>query len=80
MPKVIIRVATPVVSPFNPGPQHDDDFTDAFRSMLRNVRVVTLQTADAVEREYEKAADAPQSTILVEYTKLYQAVPSGVKA
>ena len=80
VPKVIIRVATPVVSPFNPGPQHDDDFTDAFRAMLRNVRVVTLQTADAVEREYEKAADAPQSTILVEYTKLYQAVPSGVKA
>ena len=33
-PKVIIRVAVPVTHPFNPGPQHDDDFTDAFGKML----------------------------------------------
>lgn len=78
VPKVIIRVAVPIVSPFNPGPQHDDDFTEAFRAMLRNVKVVTLQTADTVGIEYDKAASAPQSTILVEYTKLYQSVPSGV--
>jgi pyruvate/2-oxoglutarate/acetoin dehydrogenase E1 component len=79
-PKVIIRVAVPIVSPFYPGPQHDDDFTEAFRLMLRSVKVVTLQTADAIEREYKKAASAPHSTILVEYTKLYNAVPSGVKS
>jgi pyruvate/2-oxoglutarate/acetoin dehydrogenase E1 component len=80
VPKVIIRVAVPIVSPFYPGPQHDDDFTEAFRSMLRNVKVVTLQTAEAIEREYRKAATAPHSTILVEHTKLYNAVPSGVKS
>lgn len=78
-PKVIIRVATPVVSPFYPGPQHDDDFTDVFRSMCRTVKVVTLQTADAIKREYQRALEADHSTILVEYTKLYNAVPSAVK-
>jgi pyruvate/2-oxoglutarate/acetoin dehydrogenase E1 component len=77
-PKVLIRVAVPIVSPFYPGPQHDDDFTEAFKSMLRTVRVVTLQTADAIEREYQIAANDTRSTILVEYTKLYGAVPSGV--
>jgi pyruvate/2-oxoglutarate/acetoin dehydrogenase E1 component len=79
-PRVIIRVAVPVTIGFNPGPQHDDDFTKAFEDMCRSVKVVTLQTADAIEREYLKAATAPHSTILVEYTKLYNAIPSGVKA
>jgi pyruvate/2-oxoglutarate/acetoin dehydrogenase E1 component len=78
-PRVLIRVAVPVIAPFYPGPQHDDDFSDQFQEMLRNVRVVKLQTADAIEREYEKAAKAPWSTILVEYTKLYGTItPSGV--
>ncbi len=77
-PKVIIRVATPIVSPFYPGPQHDDDFTDAFDKMLRHVRVVKLHTPDAVEREYRKAAEANHSTLLVEYTALYGSTPSGV--
>lgn len=78
-PRVIIRVAIPSVSPFYPGPQHDDDFSDAFESMCRTIKVVKLQTADAILREYRKAVTAPHSTILVEYTKLYGSqVPSGV--
>lgn len=79
-PRVIIRVAVPIVQGFYPGPQHDDDFTKAFEEMCRSVKVVTLQTPDAIEREYLKAATAPHSTILVEYTKLYDAIPSGVKS
>lgn len=80
-PKVIIRVATPITAPFYPGPQHDDDFTEAFRDMLRHVKVVTLQTPDSITREYQKAAHANHSTILVEYTALYgNAVPSAVKS
>jgi pyruvate/2-oxoglutarate/acetoin dehydrogenase E1 component len=79
-PRVLIRVAVPIVSPFYPGPQHDADFTGLFRDMLHNVRVVALQTPDSVEREYEKAANSPWSTILVEYTKLYGAIPSGVRS
>lgn len=79
-PRVIVRVATPITSPFNPGPQHDDDFTEAFRDMCRTVKVVTLQTPDSIDREYRKAAAAPHSTILVEYTALYKQTPSGVTA
>jgi pyruvate/2-oxoglutarate/acetoin dehydrogenase E1 component len=79
-PKVIIRVAVPAVSEkFDPGPQHDDDFTEAFRSMLRTVKVVTLRTAEGVLPAYREAFHASHSTILVEYTALYNAIPSGVK-
>lgn len=78
-PRVIIRVATPITQGFYPGPQHDDDFTDAFRAMLRTVKVVTLTTAGAIMPEYQQAVAAQYSTILVEYTALYGAVPSGVK-
>lgn len=78
-PRVVIRVAVPSTAPFYPGPQHDDDFTEAFQMMLRNVKVARLQTAEAVIREYRKAQVAAHSTILVEYTDLYRScIPSGV--
>lgn len=79
-PRVIIRVATPSISPFYPGPQHDDDFSDEFASMLRHVKVKKLTTSDSIEREYLEAVNAPHSTILVEYTALYGAIPTGVPA
>jgi pyruvate/2-oxoglutarate/acetoin dehydrogenase E1 component len=79
-PRVIIRVASPRVPGFDPGPQHDDDLGDAFRLMLRTVKVVRLGAAEEIMPEYQRAAEAPHSTILVEYTALYGAVPSGVKA
>lgn len=77
-PKVIIRVAAPSKRPLDPGPQHDDDFTEPFRLMLRTVRVVTLDDAAAVVPAYREAMDNPLSTILVEYTQHYNVVPSGV--
>ena len=79
-PRVIIRVATPTVAPFYPGPQHDADFTSAFREALRTIPVITLQTAGEVIREYARAATAPHSTLLVEYTDLYKdKIPSVVR-
>jgi len=79
-PRVIIRVATPITKGFYPGPQHDDDFTEAFRSMLRPVRIVCLRKPSLIVPAYKVAATAPCSTLLVEYTELYGAVPSGVKS
>lgn len=71
-PKVIIRVAAPSTSPFYPGPQHDDDFTDAFRVMLRNVMVTTLMHPSSVVPAYRAAFQRSGSTILVEYTDMYR--------
>jgi hypothetical protein len=77
-PKVIIRVAVPSTSPFDPGPQHDDDFTVAFRAMLRSVAVYRLDHPGEIVPAYQRAAQADHSTILVEQTALYGVIPSGV--
>jgi len=71
-PRVIIRTAVPSANPFNPGPQHDDDFTSPFESMLRTVEVVRLNHVETIIPAYEKALKADRSTLLVEYTEFYR--------
>jgi pyruvate/2-oxoglutarate/acetoin dehydrogenase E1 component len=71
-PRVIIRTAVPSVAPFNPGPQHDDDFSRAFHHMLRTVKIVRLVSAAMIVPEYRKAMAADHSTILVEFTEKYK--------
>jgi pyruvate/2-oxoglutarate/acetoin dehydrogenase E1 component len=71
-PKVIIRTAVPSNRPFDPGPQHDDDFTLAFKRMLRTVRVVRLFDSMQVVSGYQEALEADCSTLLVEFTDKYK--------
>ncbi len=71
-PKVIIRVATPSTSPFYPGPQHDDDFGNAFQQMLRTIDIVYLVEPEDIVPQYLKALNSDTSTILVELTDLYK--------
>ena len=76
-PKIIIRTAVPSTSPFNPGPQHDADFTDAFKAMVKTIEIVRLFNANAIMPEYQRAFDSPLSTILVEYTDFYRNARAG---
>jgi pyruvate/2-oxoglutarate/acetoin dehydrogenase E1 component len=71
-PKVIIRTAVPSTKPFNPGPQHDDDFTFAFSKMLRTVHVEELKHPAAILPAYAAAMQSDRSTLLVEYTEQYK--------
>lgn len=71
-PKVIIRTAVPSKTPFNPGPQHDDDFTEAFALMLRTIHVGVLLDASDIVPAYQAAIDRETSTILVEFTHNYR--------
>ncbi len=71
-PKVIIRTAIPSTVPFNPGPQHDDDFTDAFAMMTRTVNIVRLKNAEQIVPSYKAAIASKGSTLLVEYTDSYR--------
>jgi pyruvate/2-oxoglutarate/acetoin dehydrogenase E1 component len=77
-PRVIIRTQVPTVHPFNPGPQHDDDFTDVFKKMLRTVVVSELRNVEDVRAGYAAALVRAGSTLLVEYADQYGAIPSGV--
>lgn len=71
-PKVIIRTAVPSTTPFNPGPQHDDDLSVPFRIMMRSILVLQCRTSDGVRISYDKAVKAEQSSIVSEYTHLYR--------
>jgi hypothetical protein len=71
-PKVIIRVAVPSTSPFNPGPQHDADFTDMFEGELRSVGLFRLSTQTSIDKCYRYAYERMFGTILVEYTDQYR--------
>ncbi len=72
-PRVIVRTAIPSSDPFDPGAQHDGDFTAAFRLMLRTTEVVTLESVDAIVPAYRRAFDSAGSSIIVEKTELYRA-------
>jgi pyruvate/2-oxoglutarate/acetoin dehydrogenase E1 component len=71
-PKVIVRTAVPSINPFNPGSQHDGDFTEAFRLMLRTVPTVTLDDPADIVPAYQRAFHSTGSMILVEYTDRYR--------
>ena len=73
-PKVIIRTAIPSNEPFDPGPQHDDDFTTAFCAMARTINFVRLNKASMIVPAYESAVLSSTSTVLVEYTEHYKDV------
>lgn len=71
-PKVIIRTAVPSRVPFNPGPQHDDDFSTVFERMFRTVRICRLKEDADIVAGYREALDGDESTLLVEYTDHYR--------
>ena len=71
-PKVIMRIAVPSHKPFNPGTQHDGDFTVAFESMLRRTETIRLYDPADIVPSYQHAYEKTGSTILVEYTDKYR--------
>jgi len=72
MPRALIRVATPSSNPFNPGPQHDDDFAEAFHRMFRTIDIWGMIEPESIMECYQRAYQSPRSAILVEYTDRYR--------
>jgi pyruvate/2-oxoglutarate/acetoin dehydrogenase E1 component len=68
-PKVIIRVAVGSEHPVDPQCQHKGNFSDAFRTMLKNTEVIELNESDQIMPAYEKALEREDgiNTILVEF-------------
>lgn len=68
-PKVIIRVAVGSEYPVDPQCQHKGNFSDAFRSMLKNTEIIELHEPDHIMPAYEKALGREDgiNTILVEF-------------
>jgi pyruvate/2-oxoglutarate/acetoin dehydrogenase E1 component len=68
-PKVIIRVAVGSEYPVDPQCQHKGNFSDAFRSMLKNIEIIELNEPEEIIPAYKKALGRKDgvSTILVEF-------------
>ena len=65
-PKVIIRCRVGQKKPLDAGPQHTQNYTNAFRHMLRSVEVLEVRTPRHVLEAYALALTNKHSTLIVE--------------
>ena len=72
-PKVIIRTGIGSQSPLHPQSQHIGDFSEAFKLMLNNVQVITLEEPDQIFTAYQNAYNREDgvSSLIVEYGDYY---------
>lgn len=70
-PKVIIRTCVGSTKPLDSRCQHTSDFTTAFRYMLTNIDVVTLEEPEHIFPAYKEALHSERSTLIVEYGNHY---------
>ena len=71
--KVITRVCVGTKDPLDPGIQHCQDYSKAFKKMSKTINVVELDSKDKILLEYDLALKRSDnvSTILIEYADLY---------
>ena len=69
--KVILRTAVGSASPLQPGPQHTQDHTEAFRKMFKTIHIITLDEPRTVYAKYCYALALPQTVLVVEYMEKY---------
>jgi pyruvate/2-oxoglutarate/acetoin dehydrogenase E1 component len=71
-PKVIIRTAVGSSKPLDPGHQHVQNHTQAFRQMLHTVDIFEITSADQVAQTYKHALQSERSCIVVEHMDKYK--------
>lgn len=65
-PKVIVRARVGQKTPLDAGPQHTQDHTKAFATMLQNVKVRLVRHPAQVTEAYAKALEDEYSWLIVE--------------
>ena len=70
-PKVIIRTSIGSTNPLDGGVQHTQDYTEPFKQILKEVKVVMLEESEDIFREFKKAYDRDGSTLLIEHGDYY---------
>src|SRR6185503_8871921 len=71
-PKVIIRTAVGSDKPLDPGPQHTQNHSRAFRYMLNTIPVIEIFKAKHVAETYALALELDGSCIVVEHMSEYK--------
>ncbi len=70
-PKVIIRATVGGKTPFYPGPQHTQDFSEVLKKLI-NFPVYELQTPEEIIKRYKEAKDSKTSMMLIEKRDFYE--------
>lgn len=65
-PKVIIRTRVGSRQPLDPGPQHSQDHTEAFRLLMPHTHVWKITEPDEILPTYRSALDTDRSSLIVE--------------
>ena len=68
---LIIRVAVGSTKPIFSGEQHSGDYTKAFKSMCKHIKVVKLMKPEQIVPAYKKAMKSDTPTIIIEVADLY---------
>lgn len=72
-PKVIIRTSIGSKNPLNGGPQHTQDYTQAFKNILTEIKVVKLNKTSEIFSTYKKAYNdkSNSSYLIIEHGDYY---------
>ena len=70
-PKVILRTSVGSTNPLNGGVQHTQDYTEPFKQILKEVKVVMLDESENILTEFKKAYERDGSTLLIEHGDYY---------
>jgi pyruvate/2-oxoglutarate/acetoin dehydrogenase E1 component len=70
-PNMIIRLGKGSDKPLDPGHQHKGDYINEFVNMCPNIKIVSLEKWENIEKTYEKCYKDGGIHILVEYPELY---------
>jgi len=70
-PKVIMRTSIGSTNPLNGGVQHTNNYTNEFKSILNEVKVVLLDEPEDIFPQFEKAYNRQGSTLLIEHGDHY---------
>lgn len=68
---LIIRTCVGSVKPMFPGEQHSGDYTEAFKLMCKDIKIVDLLTPEQIVPAYREALESDVPTMLVEHPDLY---------
>ena len=68
---LIIRTCVGSTQPLMPGPQHCQNYTEALRLMLKDIKVIELLKAEDIYPAYEEAMNSDMPTVIVEHSDLY---------
>lgn len=70
-PFVLTRVLVGSKKPIDAGPQHTQNYSNAIKYMLKNIKIVELKNKNLIFSSFKKALKEKKSTIFIEYSNKY---------